>query len=163
MVSSGSSGSSGRGRILLPLALLAMFVVGWSAAVIVRNASAPAESTQAQEVSRLQQQVATLQARLRSREDLAAARQSRDAFSADAPGATRDRRSFADRGDRGANFAGLMPGAPVERGAATSPAVASSGDVKTALDRFYRYLEATSAPGPRGGTDGAGRASWSMS
>src|SRR5438477_8649807 len=65
------------GRLYWPLALVVTFFVGWAAATFVRTGPAAVhEAEQHETVTRLQQQVDTLQARLRAREDLAAVRQS---------------------------------------------------------------------------------------
>ena len=65
------------GRLYWPLALVVTFFVGWAAATFVRTGPAAVqEAEQHETVTRLQQQVDTLQSRLRAREDLAASRPS---------------------------------------------------------------------------------------
>ena len=131
-------------RLLWPLAFVATFVIGWGSATIVRKATGPSDSTQAQEVVRLQQQVTTLQARLRAREDLAAGRSGSDGYSASASGGADERAASAGRG-RGFDLASMTQPAPATK-PGPSPTVASTADVKTALDKFYKYLEAMNAP-----------------
>jgi hypothetical protein len=155
------------------MVLVLTFVVGWAAAGVVRQvlpAVPEVEQLQAT-VTRLQQQVATLQARLRARDNLAAAKQS---------GATEQGGSPGREGPSGARassrsfFAAAVTETPSAReglgrgGGATSPRGAAQTDrvaprpdsrpatgppptVETALERFYKYLEATSGGEGRGG------------
>ena len=148
------------GRILWPLALIVTFVIGWSASSVARKPSTVTGSDQRQEVSHLQQQVATLQARLRAREDLTAARPSGVGYVDPAPGA-----SSGSGGPRGSRFGGggeeprFRGGrarggeaAPSQRGPEADRAsgtVASPANVQAALGRFYQYLEATNGPDGR--------------
>lgn len=133
------------GRVLWPLALVIVFFVGWAAAEFVRTGPAAVqEARQHDTIARLQQQVDTLQARLRAREQLAALRQ---------PGAGTDRAGQASPRDERAVARDVArpatvepPAAPqVERLPSSSRAAgpAPSAGVRAALDRFYRYLEAT--------------------
>ncbi len=134
------------GRLLWPLALIVMFFVGWAVAGVARKAPSVAQDPGQQEtVSRLQQQVETLQARLRARENLAASRQSMasaDRF--DAPGAADDR-TFAQGLPRGGRADQPQSAPQVDRASApTRGPAAPAPTVQAALDRFYKYLEATS-------------------
>ena len=136
------------GRLLWSLALVVTFFVGWAAATFVRTGPAAVhEAEQHEAVTRLQQQVDTLQARLRARDDLAALRQSGSA----APrfGAAEER--SASQGVVRSARAESSPGAfHVDRAASPSRTTpVSPAQVQAALDRFYRYLEATndSTPG----------------
>jgi hypothetical protein len=141
------------GRLLWPLALAVTFFIGWAAAGVARKPSALQEGNQRQEVSRLQQQVTALQARLRAREDLVASRQSGAGYAAAPSGASsgagappgsrfgggREERVFPEGRARGGGAAQSQSGPPAARAAG---AVASPANVQTALDRFYKYLEA---------------------
>ena len=128
------------GRFLWPLAVVAALGVGWAAAGVAGKTST------ARETEQLKHQVSTLQARLQAREEVAATRSSDaggpsgapSARRASAPGergltaaVTEDRvlRDLRTRGD----------GSP-DRGGSRSGAAPS---IEAALDRFYRYLEAT--------------------
>jgi HEAT repeat protein len=148
------------GRILWPLALVVTFFIGWSASSVARKPSAVTGSDQRQEVSHLQQQVATLQARLRAREDLAAARPSGVGYVDPAPGANSgsggprggrfgssgEELRFPERRARGGGAAPSQRGPEADRASTT---VASPANVQTALGRFYQYLEATNGPDGR--------------
>jgi len=130
-------------RLLLPLGLGSMFFVGW----VVGGGSRPAPpaAPDGEAVSRLEQQVGALQARLRAREDLAATRHASPA----------SRVEPASSPERGAMPTGIMraehvnatgtpatpPNPPVAGSARMTPAATPS--VQAALDRFYRYLETT--------------------
>jgi hypothetical protein len=143
-------------RLLWSLALVGTFIAGWAAAGVVLKSStlAPDVAELQDTVTRLEQQVVTLQARLRARDTLAAPRSSpTPTGSADAtPSARPAPGSIAGPGPRllaGAvaqdRTAGSDPGTPATR----APAPGGSGPagapatVEQALDRFYRYLEAT--------------------
>jgi HEAT repeat protein len=129
-------------RLLWPSVLVATFLVGWATGGVVRKSapSIPGAIPDQEAVTRLQQQVDTLQARLRAREDADRGRASgATELRAAAPGAAdpvpAQALARANRGDQ----AGL---APVERAAATSRSTnAPSPTVQAALDRFYKYLE----------------------
>jgi len=178
------------GRVLWPLALLVTFALGWAAGGVVRKERAVSESdAQLETVSRLQQQVSTLQAQLRARERAAVSRQSRAATGAAPAGASSgsgsapaDRflaaatveerlfmESLARGGDPPPSPSGRPPDRVVSRPAppaaaavatpVTAPSAATSAasarpapTVDAALERFYRYLEATTGP--------QGRESW---
>jgi len=134
------------GRFLWPLAVVAALFVGWAAAGVTGKTSA------AREAEQLKQQVSTLQARLHAREDVAAAR----SFDAGGrPGAPAAPRASA-QGERGltaavtesrvlrdlrAGGAGVSP----DRAASRPGSSGSAPSIEAALDRFYRYLEATQA------------------
>jgi HEAT repeat protein len=134
------------GRWLWPLALVVSFAGGWAIAGFSRVApDAVQEARQHDTVTHLQQQVDTLQARLRAREELAAARPTAAAATASRaaePRATRDTGATVSRTapvDLG------HPTTPAERTATASRATgtAPAANVQAALDRFYRYLEVT--------------------
>ena len=131
------------GRVLWPLALVVTFFVGWAAATFVRTGPAAVqEAEQHETVTRLQQQVDALQARLRAREDLAALRQSGAASSrADAA----EERLASQGIARSARAESSQSGAlHIDRTASSSrTTTVTPAQVQAALDRFYRYLEAT--------------------
>ena len=151
------------GRLLWPLALVGTFIVGWAAAGVAPKApAAAADVDKLQEtVSRLQQQVGTLQARLRARENLTASRPSGASTQAGSDtysgagnrflaGAVTEDRIFADRPARGGDTAQSQSqgGSPANRASSRGESLAAAGPpptVEAALDRFYRYLEATNA------------------
>ncbi|HYE92056.1 MAG TPA: HEAT repeat domain-containing protein [Terriglobales bacterium] len=137
-------------RLLVPLALGSMFFVGW---VVGGGARPPAADPD--RVARLEQQVTTLQARLRAREDVAASRPPTPALDHGA-GATATvpiERAFdmAARPSRATDAPATLA-APAPRDAAVRATPAAAPSVDVALDRFYRYLEAT--------TQTAGRDRW---
>jgi hypothetical protein len=138
-------------RLLWPLALVVTFFVGWGVGGVGRKPAGLPAADQQETVTRLQQQIETLQARLRAREDLAAARQSRstaDRFST--PGVAADER-MAQSLVRAGN-AGSSPNAPSTDRESSSATSSRSGAVTAhaALDRFYKYLEATNETTGRG-------------
>ena len=66
------------GRAAWLVVVVVTFVVGWAVGGVGRKAASPPPTADQQAtVTRLQQQVETLQARLRAREEMAAARASR--------------------------------------------------------------------------------------
>lgn len=139
-------------RLLWPLALVVTFVVGWEASRVLR-------SVPGAEIEKLQQQVTTLQARLQTRESLAAARASGPSPAAGAspsqtPAARRaetERLALAALADsRAVSETGGAPAtAPRARAERPSSRPAYSGPVtvEAALERFHRYVEATSGAG----------------
>ena len=145
-------------RLLWPAALIVTFLLGWAVAGVTRYAPwAPSEVVELREtVSRQEQQVATLQARLHARESLASARSSTgesaspsaarasDLMSATMPSA----RATSSSG--GATAAATRPPSPAPKTTAATPQT-----LEAALDRFYKYLEATSASNA-----GEGRERW---
>jgi len=146
-------------RLLWPAALIATFLTGWAAASVTRYEpwTAPEVTELRETVSRQQQQVATLQARLHARESLATARSSGESASPSG-GRTSDVMSTTV-----ANARTTAEGQP-RRGtaaAATRPestaksTTAAPQTLEAALDRFYKYLEATS-----GANTGEGRERW---
>lgn len=149
------------GRVFWALALVVTFVLGLTVAGIARKGpSAAQEVDQLREtVSRLQQQVSTLQARLHVRENLAAQRQSGTAAYADglqgSASGTRTRpldrltasviaedRLLASRPARGGGVA-QPQGTPQADPASPRPVARVAATPEGALERFYRYLEAT--------------------
>lgn len=155
------------GRLVWPLALVVTFFIGWSAAGAARKGPSTAgEVGHLQEtVQRLQQQVGTLQARLRARDTLAASRQSGTPSQADAPpapysgaqvpsadrvlaGAVTEQRPAPDSPARGGGAARPQGDrASARPGSRGTPGPAPT--VEGALERFYRYLEATNGPAGR--------------
>jgi hypothetical protein len=141
----------------------------------------PGQAGDQDAVTRLQQQVSTLQAQLRARESVAASRRSAATTAGGAStgtslgsaspadhflaAATVEERMFMESLARGDEGTPSRAGRPVDRGsarppsapapaappAATAPATLAAKPtptVEAALERFYRYLEATT--GPRG-------------
>ncbi len=148
------------GRFRWPLALVVAFFIGWAAAGAARKAPSPApEVDRLQDtVNRLQQQVDTLQARLRAREDLAALRQPGATAQGGAPsratagaGVPPANSFFATEGRSAPGSVARRGGAAQPQGGRASPQPGSGGTVavpptvEAALDRFYRYLEVTNA------------------
>src|SRR5262245_5934096 len=139
-------------RLLWPLAVVAAFVVGWAAAGVTGKTSPSREAER--EAESLRQQVSTLQARLHAREEVAADRVS-------ATPATPTGRRGAAQGDAGLTatvreermLQELRARGATDRGSSRATPSSQPATVETALDRFYRYLEAT-----RGG--GEGREGW---
>ncbi len=137
-------------RLVWPLTVVVTFFVGWAAAGLAgKGLSAVHQDGDQQEtVSRLQSQVDTLQARLRAREELVALRQS--GVTSPRPGAAGggDERGFARAGraaqDSIAPYIDRASSTAASRGAPPSAA-----SVHAALDRFYKYLEATHDSGGR--------------
>lgn len=147
------------GRLLWPLALVATFVLGLAAGGVVwTGRSAVSEET----VSRMQQQISTLQARLRVRENVPAALpQPGTAAHADTPPGLSPAATWpADRAagaavtddfavrDRSARRAGAAqpPSDLASARTGSSGAAAAAPTVEAALDRFYEYLEAMKGP-----------------
>jgi HEAT repeat protein len=127
--------------------------VGW------HDRSAPAGTDGLRDtVSRLQQQVAALQARLRAREGVAPPAAARSDLGVVAtqppvgPAAAMESRTVAERpartdnapwhGGPGADRSSSRPGAPTT--------VAAAATTEAALDRFYQYLQATSGESREG-------------
>ena len=139
------------GRVALLIVLVVTFFVGWAVGGVGRQAGSPTPASDQQAtVTRLQQQVETLQARLRAREESAAARASLSTTERTAMATmAQDPASGANfvRGEQPASGVATDPTKPSAKGQAVAPAT-----VQAALDRFYKYLEAT---GP-----GAGRDRW---
>ena len=136
------------GRLAWTVVLLVTFVVGWAVGSVSRKApSTTPDPGQQAAVDRLQQQVETLQARLRAREETAVAR---------ASVSTTERAALAAIAQERASGPSVAAGDQASGGPATdsakSGAKASLATIQAALDRFYKYLEAT---GP-----GAGRDRW---
>ena len=148
-------------RVLWPAALVVTFLIGWAAAGITRYGpwATPETAELRETVHRQQQQLATLQARQHSRESLAEERSSSGSTSLGAASRPRssevmraavtDGRATLEPGSRG-GAAAAAPSAPSKSSTPAPPAT-----VEAALDRFYKYLEATSA-----GNAGEGRERW---
>jgi hypothetical protein len=146
-------------RHLWPLALVVAFGTGWAAAGLARKA--PPEVVPPQEsVTRLQQQVSNLQARLQARDTLAASHRSGAGAYADAPsgarpGAGRSRagavqeRMFLE-GLAGEGGSARGPAGRAAAGATSHATAGAPATVEAALDRFYRYLETMGGPDARG-------------
>lgn len=146
-------------RLLWPAVLGVTFLIGWAAASVTRYEpwTAPEVAELRETVSRQQQQVATLQARLHARESLAAERSSSES-------ASPSRGRTSDVMNTTVTNARTGPEGQFRRGtaaAATRPeslpktTTGSPQTIEAALDRFYKYLEATS-----GGNAGEGRERW---
>ena len=137
------------GRLAWTVVLLATLFVGWAIGSVGHKVSSSSPSIDQQAtITRLQQQVETLQARIRAREDLAAARASRDTggrFAATPGMGDRDAAAGAVRSSR------PEQAAPTDSTTSTvAHKPASTATVQAALERFYKYLEAT---GPGGGRE----------
>lgn len=139
------------GRLLWPLALIVTFFVGWGVAGVGRKPHVADVDQKQDTVTRLQQQVETLQARLRAREELTAMRQSRTTDRFSASGVVADDRMAPQGLARTGNTA-PPPSATAADDASSPDAPSRAATVQTALDRFYRYLEATN--------ESTGRARW---
>jgi hypothetical protein len=128
-------------RVVWSSVLVATFIVGWAAGHVVRTTSPPSREAPADQetVTRLRQQVETLQARLRAREGTSttgeagapAARETR-------PGAAAGAGIASSRTEAGRGADSVMTPAPQRSASATAVGTPS---VQGALDRFYRYLE----------------------
>jgi HEAT repeats len=158
------------GRFAWPLALVVTFFAGLAVAGVAWKASSTTHEVDRlrDTVSRLQQQVSTLQARLRARENATAPRQygatvSTEAFEepSSGPGARPGGRiaSVQERPSRGRSAAG-GDGADAQGGSQADGATSRPGSrattgppptVELALERFYRYLDAAN------GTEGRER------
>src|SRR5690349_11828754 len=141
------------GRLLWPLGVIVAFVVGWGLAGVTGKTSASRDA--AREAEQLRAQVTTLQARLHARDELAAEHVSvapKGSSAKRAPDATERGVTAAVREERIIQDLRARAGATADRGGARGPATTPT--VEAALDRFYRYLEAT-----RGG-GGDGRERW---
>jgi hypothetical protein len=137
------------GRVLWPLAVIAAFLAGWALAGVSGKPAASRDA--ARETEQLKQQVTTLPARLHARDEVAAegasapvaaSRRVAARVEGGVTAAAREERMLQDLRARGAGAPGSARGAP------SGPAPT----VETALERFYRYLDAT-----RGGE---GRERW---
>lgn len=143
------------GRPIWPLALVATFILGLAVGSVIRQGQFGAQDTT---VSRLQQEVSTLQARLRAREHASGLQQPGATAPADAShglssSGTRpsDRFAVAVMEDLAvADRAGRRGGAAQPRSDPTSSRPESRGTaaptVEAALERFYQYLEAMNGP-----------------
>lgn len=145
-------------RLLWPAALIATFLTGWAAASVTRYGpwTAPEVTELRETVTRQQQQVATLQARLQARENLASARSAGESASSGARTSdvmnatvTNVRTTPEGQSRRGTASAATWP-EPTPTSTTGAPQT-----LEAALDRFYKYLEATSA-----GNAGEGRERW---
>jgi len=139
-------------RLLWPLAVIIAFLGGWAIAGMTGKASVSREAER--EAEHLRQQLTTLQARLHAREEVAADRVSAT------PTTPAGRRGSA-LGDAGLTATvreermvqELRARGTADGGASRAAQPGAPATVEAALDRFYRYLEAT-----RGG--GEGREGW---
>jgi hypothetical protein len=149
----------GMGRLLWPLVLVVTFAAGLGAGrVIWKEQSAVQEAQQQEAVTRLEEKVSTLQARLRARDDLATARppgttgSTSPLPSSAGSGANRFMGAAVTGGgapfDSPARAGGAIPqpsGPPRDRPAAPPASRAATPAVQAALERFYKYLELTNA------------------
>src|SRR5262245_33158267 len=150
------------GRLFWSLAFVLAFLLGLSTAGMVRKSpSTGSEVDRLKEtVTRLEQQVATLQARLRARESASGPRPSGSTALADVPPfPSRPTARPEDRIALGAVVQdATSPDRDARRGGAAQPQSRSSTEgasradqakagppptVEVALDRFHKYLEAT--------------------
>jgi HEAT repeat protein len=156
------------GRLFWPLALVLAFFIGWAAGGVTHrrpSMSKEREEAPQETVSRLQQQVMTLQARLHARDTLAAKGQAGETGSASAgsrvysrdngsaysrgpvfvaPGSAEDR-LFAQSVARLPGGRQPQAGSSADRGSSQSgpqATAATAPTVEAALERFYRYLDA---------------------
>jgi hypothetical protein len=163
-------------RLFWPLVLVVTFLIGWAAAGVARKglSAVPDVDQLRQTVSQLQQQVATLQARLRARESLSASRVSGATAQGAAPSgaysgagvpsanpfvaAVTEGPTAPERLARGGGAAQPQGGSEPQGGLQTDRASPRPGSratgappptVEAALERFYRYLEATNGPDGR--------------
>jgi HEAT repeat protein len=138
-------------RLRWPLAVVAAFAAGWAMAGV--TGKTPASRDADRDAEQLRQQVTTLQARLHAREEIAgepasaaptasAARRAAVRMDTGLTAAAREERMLQDLRARGA------PPPASARAATSGP----PPTLETALERFYRYLDAT-----RGGE---GRERW---
>ena len=138
-------------RLIWPLALVVTFAAGWAVAGFTRPAVSP-------DVQRLEKQVSTLQARLHARESLAAPRPSGASPAAGAPPepvAARTRQTDAvvaaalAEGRVAPDASGTPGSTPRQRGErpSTRPPYSGPVTVEAALERFYKYIEATAGAG----------------
>jgi hypothetical protein len=138
--------------LLWPLALVFTFIVGW--AIGGGTVTRPAERTmdrdrEPQTVTRLQQQVETLKARLRARDDVAASRPTpAPAERFGTPAVAPERTTTASMTASAPPPSSAQSTAPPSSAASRAPVAT----VQAALDRFYKYLEATN--------EASGRARW---
>src|SRR5262249_12723615 len=135
-------------RLLWPLAVIAAFLVGWAIAGVGGKPSVSREAAD-REAEQLRQQVSTLQARLRAREEVAAQRVSATPVTPSARrGAAQSDVSVTATVREERMLQDLRSRSTTDRGAGASRATpAGPVTVEAALDRFYRYLEATRAGG----------------
>jgi HEAT repeats len=140
-------------RRLWLLSVIAAVLLGWSIASVTGKRSGSSDATR--EAEQLRQQVTTLQARLHAREELvaeqapgtpgrASAKRAPEAAERGLTAAVREERILQDLRMRTASGS-------ADRAGARHPSTVTP-TVEAALDRFYRYLEAT-----RGGE---GRERW---
>src|SRR5215468_1287711 len=139
-------------RLLWPLAVIVAFLGGWVIAGMTGTTSVSREAEG--EAEHLRQQISTLQARLHAREKVSADRVS----ATPATPAARRRSAESDVGLTATvreerMLQELRGRGTADRGASRAAQPAAPATVEAALDRFYRYLEAT-----RGG--GEGREGW---
>ena len=139
-------------RLVWPLAFAATFVVGLAVGGVVKG-KLPGQAIEDSEVVRhLKEQVGTLQARLRARESLATARPpDRKPEPASASG-TASTASFGRSGGgagedrfigRSSVIGPVSTDPATDRAAAASPTRVVTASVQAALDRFYKFVEAT--------------------
>jgi HEAT repeats len=142
-------------RLLWPLAVVVAFLVGWAMAGAGGKTSALRERDREREAEHLRDQISTLQARLRARDEIV------DGRLPTAPSAATPGRRGSAQGEVGLTatvreermLQELRARGSADRVATRGAPSGPPATVETALDRFYRYLEAT-----RGG--GEGREGW---
>ena len=128
-------------RLIWPLSLVLVFVAGWAAgAVVVRKTAPPGSDPEL--VSRLQQQIAGLETRLRARQELAAARPTTTPDRT-APSPTEARVLAEERARARASgqASAAMPAEQASTAAAKPPEKATPANIQAAMDKFYRFME----------------------
>jgi HEAT repeats len=156
------------GRLYWPLAFVLAFLVGLAAANVVPRSPMAGQEVERLRgtVSRLEQQVSALQARLRARESAPGPRQSGAGGEADpaprsslqagmrpadrlAASMVMEGRVAPGRSARDGGAAQPRGGSPIDGASSTAGPRATNAPpptVESALDRFYRYLEASNLP-----------------
>jgi HEAT repeat protein len=141
------------GRWLWVCAFLVAFVLGLAAGRAAFKGPSAADVTAEETVSRLQQQIGTLQARLRARENLGPARPGEGNGSVSASSSSVAGTPLADRIAAAAIAESPIPASRPARPETAASVQASTASatgsrvpaaaVEAALDRFYRYIEVT--------------------
>ncbi|HEX2439912.1 MAG TPA: HEAT repeat domain-containing protein [Methylomirabilota bacterium] len=142
-------------RLLWALALVVTFTIGWAVAGTLRPAPWVASDPERlrETVARLSQQVTTLQARLKAREERLAERPSSGELAGDvAISGGRARRSAGERvlAAESSESRASLGGAEASAASTTAAKSATPATLQGALERFYKYLEAAGTGEGRG-------------
>jgi hypothetical protein len=132
-------------RLRGPICLVLVFAAGWGTAAAIRT-SPSAPSPDRETITRLEQQIATLETRLRARQEVLATRPAAPPDRT-VPSAT-EARVLAEERARARAGEPAAPTVATERASATvrgRPGQAVSASVHTAMERFYRYIEEMAA------------------